>query len=96
MPLYDHRQKDNILDEVKKTPPGSPECVQSLFEKVAQLRDDEVIAELGDRRAQSPGFRQPLSLSSTHRPRSIRLVSGPPGATAPSPSIAPQASDVLS
>ena len=42
--LYYHRQKDNILQEVKELPPGSPERVKRLFEKVAQLRDDEVIA----------------------------------------------------
>ena len=44
-PVYYHRQKDNILEEVKEMPPGSPERVKRLFEKVAQLRDDEVIAD---------------------------------------------------
>jgi carboxymethylenebutenolidase len=44
-PLYYHRQKDNILEEVKAMPPGSPERVKLLFGKVDQLRDDEVIAD---------------------------------------------------
>jgi carboxymethylenebutenolidase len=44
-PLYYHRQRDNILEEVKELPPGSPDRVKRLFEKVAQLRDDEVIAD---------------------------------------------------
>ena len=42
-PVYYHRQKDNILREVSSMPPGSPERVKRLFEKVKQLRDDEVI-----------------------------------------------------
>lgn len=44
-PVYYHRQKDNILKEVKSMAPGSPERVKRLFEKVKQLRDDEVIAD---------------------------------------------------
>ena len=44
-PVYYHRQTDNILEEVKGMPPGSPERVQRLFEKVKKLRDDEVIAD---------------------------------------------------
>ena len=44
-PVYYHRQKDNILKEVRSMAPGSPERVKRLFEKVKQLRDDEVIAD---------------------------------------------------
>lgn len=44
-PVYYHRQDDNILEEVKSLPPGSPERVQRLFEKVKKLRDNEVIAD---------------------------------------------------
>ena len=44
-PVYYHRQTDNILEEVKGLPPGSPDRVKRLFEKVSQLRDDEVIAD---------------------------------------------------
>jgi carboxymethylenebutenolidase len=47
-PVYYHRQKDNILEEVRGMTPGSPERVKRLFEKVQQLRDDQVI---GDGRA---------------------------------------------
>lgn len=44
-PVYYHRQTDNILEEVKSMPPGTPERTQRLFEKVKQLRDPEVIAD---------------------------------------------------
>ncbi len=44
-PLYYHRQKDNILEEVKHMPPGTPERSVRLREKMLQLRDDEVIAD---------------------------------------------------
>lgn len=42
-PVYYHRQDDNILEEVKGLPPGSPERVQRLFEKVKKLRDNEIV-----------------------------------------------------
>jgi carboxymethylenebutenolidase len=44
-PQYSHRQKDNILEEVKSLQPGSPDRTKRLFEKVAQLRDDDVVAD---------------------------------------------------
>ena len=44
-PTYYHRQKDNILEEVRALQPGSPDRTRRLFEKVQQLRDEEVIAD---------------------------------------------------
>jgi carboxymethylenebutenolidase len=44
-PVYYHRQTDNILEEVKSLPPGSPERVKRLFEKVNKLSDEEIIAD---------------------------------------------------
>ena len=44
-PTYYHRQKDNILEEVRALQPGSPDRTRRLFEKVQQLRDEDVIAD---------------------------------------------------
>jgi carboxymethylenebutenolidase len=67
-PVYYHRQKDNILEEVKEMAPGSPERVQRLLEKVKQLRDDEVIA---DGRAV---FQHLESLDSVNAPRHVGVL----------------------
>jgi carboxymethylenebutenolidase len=42
---YYHRQTDNIIEEVKDLPPGTPERTQRLMEKMGKLRDDEIVAD---------------------------------------------------
>ncbi len=44
-PLYYHRQKDDILEQVKDLQPGTPERSQLLRQKMQQLHDSEVIAD---------------------------------------------------